>query len=226
VVAEEAMTDARAEILGHVRAALGADQRTRAAPPALPAVLTGAPVEPGERYERFRSTLERVGGRVERLASLEASLARVAELVRERGARRIALSDAPELARLHAELGPGRELSGPASPRAQLLAAELGVTLAQWGIAETGTLVLESARERHRLVSLLPPVHVALVPARALLGTLGEALAAVRASSGAPASRTITFVTGPSRTADIELTLVVGVHGPRELHVLVHDSAG
>jgi L-lactate dehydrogenase complex protein LldG len=118
---------------------------------------------------------------------------------------------------------PGVEVVGPDAPRAELLAAELGVTRAQWGIAETGTLVLESARERHRLVSLLPPVHVALLRAGALLGTLGEALAATRGSTGAPASRTITFVTGPSRTADIELTLVVGVHGPRELHVFVHD---
>src|SRR6185503_17060568 len=108
--------------------------------------------------------------------------------------------------------------------RAALLAAELGVSCAQWGIAETGTLVLESARERHRLVSLLPPVHVALLPSARLLGTLGEALAALRTSIGGPASRTITFITGPSRTADIELTLVVGVHGPRELHVLLHDS--
>jgi L-lactate dehydrogenase complex protein LldG len=217
------VSSARAEILQRVRAALAADGGLRSAPPALPAVLTGAPVVPPERYERFRATLAKVGGRVERAASLEAACARVVEEVHARGLRRVALSDAPELAALRARLA-GLELAGPESPRATLLAAELGVTLAQRGIAETGTLVLESARERHRLISLLPPVHVALLSARALLGTLGEALAAVRTSTGAPASRTITFVTGPSRTADIELTLVVGVHGPRELLVLVHDS--
>ncbi len=218
------MSAARAEVLQRVRAALAADGGLRSAPPALPAVLTGAPVAPAERYERFCTTLARVGGRVERVANLEAARERVVEEVRARGVRRIALSDAPELAALRARLAPGLDLAGPESPRPELLAAELGVTLAQWGIAETGTLVLESARERHRLISLLPPVHVALLPARALLGTLGEALAAVRTFTGAPASRTITFVTGPSRTADIELTLVVGVHGPRELHVLVYDS--
>lgn len=218
------MSDARTETLERVRAALAADGKLRSAPPALPPVLTGAPVAAAARYELFRSTLERVGGRVERVPSLEAACARVAEEVRARGLRRVALSDAPELAALQARLAPGRELAGPDSPRAALLQAELGVTLAQRGIAETGTLVLESARERHRLISLLPPVHVALLSARNLLGTLGEALAAVSAPTGAPASRTITFVTGPSRTADIELTLVVGVHGPRELLVLVHDS--
>ena len=217
------MSDARAGILERVRAALSADPERRSAPSALPAVLSGRGVPEAERFERFRATLERVGGRVERVASLEAAHERALALIRDRGVRRVALSDAPALASLHARLPPGVTVVVPDAPRAELLAAELGITCAQWGIAETGTLVLESARERHRLASLLPPVHVALLPARALLGALGEALAAVRSSTGAPASRTITFVTGPSRTADIELTLVVGVHGPRELHVLVHD---
>ena len=217
------MSDTRAVILERVRAALAADPERRSSPPSLPAVLSGLAVPEAERYERFRATLEKVGGRVERVASLDAALERALALIRDRGVRRVAFSDAPALARLTARLPPGVTIAGPAAPREELLAAEVGITCAQWGIAETGTLVLESARERHRLVSLLPPVHVALLPARALLGTLGEALAAVRSSTGAPASRTITFVTGPSRTADIELTLVVGVHGPRELHVLVHD---
>jgi L-lactate utilization protein LutC len=206
------VSDARTEILGKVRARLAADP-ARAAP--LPPFLTGAPLGLHERFERFRSTLERVGGRVERVPDTAAALARVAALVRERGLARVARSDAPELADLGARFGPLVELTGP-EPRDALLAAELGVTTAQWGIAETGSLVLCSADERHRLVSLLPPVHVALLRADRLLGTLGEALAAARGS------RTITIVTGPSRTADIELTLVVGVHGPRELHVLVH----
>jgi L-lactate dehydrogenase complex protein LldG len=217
------VSDARATILARVRAALAADAELRAAPPVLPAPRVGvAPAEP-ERYERFRSALERVGGRVERVDRMQVAHERVLELVRVRGLRRVAVSDVAELGLLRADLAAECELSGPSSPRAALLEAELGVTCAQWGIAETGTLVLESAHERHRLISLLPPLHVALLPSQALLGTLGDALAAVRSSLGAPASRTITFVTGPSRTADIELTLVVGVHGPRELHVLVHD---
>jgi len=216
------MSDARAEILGRVRANLAADPERGAHTAPLPAVLRGAEVPQSERYERFRTTLEKVGGRIARVPSLAAALARVEALVAERGLRRLAVSDAPALAPLAARWQ-ALELSGPASPRAALLAAELGVTCAQWGVAETGSLVLESAEERHRLISLVPPVHVALLPAAKLLGTLGEALAAVRGSTAAPSSRTITLVTGPSRTADIELTLVVGVHGPRELHVLVHD---
>jgi L-lactate dehydrogenase complex protein LldG len=95
--------------------------------------------------------------------------------------------------------------------------------MAQWGIAETGTLVLESAREQHRLASLLPALHVVVLPCSRLLGTLAEAFVRLQ-PNGAPSSRTITFISGPSRTADIELELVVGVHGPKLLHVLLVDG--
>jgi L-lactate dehydrogenase complex protein LldG len=89
-------------------------------------------------------------------------------------------------------------------------------------IAETGTLVLESDRERHRLVSLVPPIHIALVKAENIVPTLGEAFSVVR--RGAGLSRAITFITGPSRTADIELTLSIGVHGPKDLYVIVQEE--
>lgn len=77
--------------------------------------------------------------------------------------------------------------------------------------------------ERHRLLSLLPKVHFAVLPADRIVATLGDALAAARGAGGAP-PRALTLITGPSRTADIELTLVVGVHGPKELHVLLVDA--
>ncbi len=98
---------------------------------------------------------------------------------------------------------------------------DVGVSTAQAAIAETGTLVLDSACERHRLVSLVPPVHIAIINASAIVDTLGEALAMLQKKEISPA---ITFITGPSRTADIELTLAIGVHGPRELYVIVDGS--
>jgi len=94
----------------------------------------------------------------------------------------------------------------------------LGITSAQWGIAETGTLVLESEKEFNRLTSLVPPVHICLLEAKNMRETLGEILQNLNTGN---LSRTVTFITGPSRTSDIELTLAIGVHGPAELHVIV-----
>ena len=82
---------------------------------------------------------------------------------------------------------------------------------------ETGTLVLESDRESHRLTSLVPPVHLCVLRAENIRQTLGEILEV----TSRDLSRTVTFITGASRTSDIELTLAIGVHGPGELHVIV-----
>jgi L-lactate utilization protein LutC len=98
---------------------------------------------------------------------------------------------------------------------------DVGVSTAQVGIAETGTLILDSTYERHRLVSLVPPVHIAIINASAIVPTLGDALTLLQKDEISPA---ITFITGPSRTADIELTLTIGVHGPQELYVIVDGS--
>ena len=99
---------------------------------------------------------------------------------------------------------------------------DVGISNAQAGIAETGTLVLDSARERHRLVSLVPPVHIAIINASSIVETLGDALTLLQKDK--EISPAITFITGPSRTADIELTMAIGVHGPRELYVIVNGS--
>jgi len=108
------------------------------------------------------------------------------------------------------------------SDRERLFASDLGITSAQVAVAETGTLVLESSSERSRLVSLVPPVHVAVLRANAILPGLGQVLAALEHSAGEACA--VTLITGPSRTADIELELVVGVHGPRALHVIVLEE--
>jgi L-lactate utilization protein LutC len=116
-----------------------------------------------------------------------------------------------------------RIASSAALPSVQeLFNVDVGITRAQAGIAETGTLVLDSAVEKNRLVSLVPPVHIAILDASRIYATLGETLAMLQ-SDNEP-SPVITFITGPSRTADIELTLSVGVHGPQELHVIIVED--
>ena len=183
----------------------------------------GAPVgldTPADRLARFVEVLEGVGGYctvVRDEADAEAALRRIAA---DLGAREVAVSDAPIARNVAAGLGDATVFDGW-SDRERLLACDLGVTGAQWGIAETGTLVLDSEAEKHRLVSLVPPVHVAILDTDRILGTLGDALSTARGDDPDPIPRALTFITGPSRTADIELTLVVGVHGPKELHVIL-----
>lgn len=215
---------ARAAILSRTREALARARRAAGRLPVEPPPAPAPDFAPFDRLERFRRILESVGGRVWTASDDEGPGAALERIVAAAGATRIAVSDAPVVLQLVRRLAgerSGVEVVPWSAGRAALVETDLGVSCAQWGIAETGSLVLESAREHHRLVSLVPPIHVALLPRSAILGTLGEALDVVRVASGALRSRAVTLITGPSRTADIELTLVVGVHGPKELHVIL-----
>ncbi len=212
------MTSARDQILGTLRKGL----RGTTQPP-LPAAQSPRTLPVAERAERFAAVLTKVFGHVERVADLRAAGERTAAILAAANASSLALSDAPELREVAAALPSDLRQLPHDAPRQDLLAADAGLTMAQWGIAETGTLVLESAREQHRLASLLPALHVVILPCSRLLGTLAEAMVRLQLD-GAPSSRTITFISGPSRTADIELELVVGVHGPKLLHVLLVDG--
>jgi len=137
-------------------------------------------------------------------------------------AQRLAISDNPEVERLLNLTDLEIEELGVAPDGHDIFHFDVGITTVQAAIAETGTLVLDSAGERHRLVSLVPPVHIALVNASMICTTVGEALTLLRKEKEISAA--VTFITGPSRTADIELTLTVGVHGPQELYVIVNGS--
>lgn len=98
-----------------------------------------------------------------------------------------------------------------------------GLTWASWGVAETGTIILDSADEQVRLASMLSEVHLAVLPraqVREDLFALEAELAAILAASpGYMAS-----ITGPSRTGDIELVLTLGAHGPRRLHIMLLEE--
>jgi L-lactate dehydrogenase complex protein LldG len=107
-------------------------------------------------------------------------------------------------------------------------AAGAGITGVDWVLAESGTLVLSSVTEGVQVASLAPPIHIALYRRSQLVGSLDEVLANL-AISGSPdrptPGRAVVFITGTSRTADIEQILVRGVHGPREVcAILVEDS--
>jgi L-lactate dehydrogenase complex protein LldG len=110
---------------------------------------------------------------------------------------------------------------------AVMAAADLGITAADYAVADTGTLVLASRPGHARLVSLLPPLHAVVLAPEALLPDL-DALSSrlARDLAGPDGPSNIVFVTGPSRTADIELSLTRGVHGPKELHVIAWGRGG
>ncbi len=92
-----------------------------------------------------------------------------------------------------------------------------GLTGAAYGIAETGSLVIPAGRGKPLSASLLPETHIAVIRSSAIISSLTEALN----SSGVLRVSSVSVVTGPSRTADIEMTLTMGVHGPKDLHVFI-----
>ena len=100
----------------------------------------------------------------------------------------------------------------------------VGITTCFCAIAETGTLMLCSAPDHPATVSLLPETHIALVPASRIVPGMEDAWALARAELGA-LPRAVNFVSGPSRTGDIEQTIVLGAHGPYRVHLVMVEDA-
>jgi L-lactate dehydrogenase complex protein LldG len=97
---------------------------------------------------------------------------------------------------------------------------KLGITGAFCGVAETGTLVVVSGRDTPSGTTLLPDTHVAVVRSSRIVGGMEDAFALIRNECEA-LPRAVSFISGPSRTADIEQTIVLGAHGPYRVHVIV-----
>jgi L-lactate dehydrogenase complex protein LldG len=193
-----------------------------------------------QTLERFRMEFERVAGVFHRVATAAEVAAALERICSERGARRLVAWPAEELGVAIAPTLGAASIAVESMPRGVVPArertrlrdviasADLGVTGADLAVAETGTLVLVSAAGRPRSTSLLPPCHVAIFGREALLESLEQVGLALEAwhEGTPPAERgaVINFITGPSRTADIELTLTRGVHGPKEIHAIFVDG--
>ena len=193
-----------------------------------------------QALERFREEFERVTGVFHRVANMDEVPGVIGRIAGDRQAKSV-LSWHPEALGLDLRASLGAEgLSVTVAPegdpdgaaramhRDAATRAEIGVTGVDWALSETGTLVLVSGRGRPRSTSLLPATHVAvfgrdrLVESLEQMGVMLEALHADPALSMSGA--VINFITGPSRTADIELTLTRGVHGPKEVHAIFVDA--
>jgi L-lactate dehydrogenase complex protein LldG len=102
---------------------------------------------------------------------------------------------------------------------AEMASAQAGITGAAAGLADSGSLVLSHGPSRGRLASLLPPVHIAVLRRSAIIGSFAELLE--KQPSLPEVSSNLVLITGPSRTADIEMTLSRGVHGPKDVHIIL-----
>lgn len=173
--------------------------------------------------ERFQENLVSIGGNCTVVKDEQEAAQTVQAIIEKTKACGIAVSDSPLVKKVCGLLKTKAVLLENVLA-AELFEFDLGITGAQWAIAETGTLVLESEKERHRLSSLVPPVHVCLIESKQIRQTMGEVLNLLNEKEPDELSRTITFITGASRTSDIELTLAIGVHGPAELHVIIVDK--
>jgi L-lactate dehydrogenase complex protein LldG len=217
----------RESFLAEIAASLGRPRRR--VPPVRSQVWPqAAELTPAELAQNFRRELEQVAGEVVLARSAEEACAVLAAELR--GARQIVswaraeLSGACglDLTALWHELGERCCEPHAADFRAAALRADVGVTGVDYAVADTGTLVLSAAVGRPRTVSLLPRLHVALVRERQLVARMGGSFAGYRPDT--PSA--VHYITGPSRTSDIENDLSIGVHGPaRVLAIVIAEAA-
>lgn len=238
----------RDEFLDHVRRSLG---RSGGGEPAVPyhrltenladleaqAASTRARLEEQRvpLADRFAETARLRSWNLFRAASPEEAIGYVAELATSQAVSQIARSDQPVFHDL--PLDSALEALGVTSTvishdegksrsylRNHIIGSGIGITGADYAVAETGSVVVLPRKGLSRLVSLVPPVHVAIVRPRDIVESLDDVFLFRRLEyhrTGGAMGSYLNFITGPSRTADIEMKLVVGVHGPREVHLVL-----
>jgi L-lactate dehydrogenase complex protein LldG len=207
----------REHILHRIRTALGRSAGQGVADPP-PVRLVLPEVEREARIRSFTARLEALAGKVHRVATKEQACTLVAAVT---GGRSAVASNAPFLAECGITALPGVEsaIMERDHLRERCAVVDIGITSADYALADTGTLVMLSSAREARMVSLLPPAHIAVVPLERLLTGLDELFTLL--PRPAEQSSSMVLITGPSRTADIEQILVRGVHGPGQLTVIL-----
>jgi L-lactate dehydrogenase complex protein LldG len=178
------------------------------------------------QFEVFEARARSASAEVHRFTGKKEALAFLQDVLKEAG-----VSEAPQGGAVWAA-GPFLDEAGKAELCAKVpgvgfevtregsAAAKVGISEMDWAIASTGTLVQDATAVEKRLVSALPPIHVALIGTDRILADMDGVLERMRPEQLAY----IAFITGPSRTADIERVLTIGVHGPERLIVVVIDE--
>ena len=182
---------------------------------------------PAERLQLLDENLGKLRAVVHHLPDLAAAAACVANLARERGWTRVACHSHPLVDPLVSDLPCGTwrvdRPAGeqPAFDKDALEACDAGITACESLVAQTGSILVSSRTCGGRALSILPHVHVVVATADQVVATLAEALHDARNRYGGRLPSMLSFITGPSRTGDIERILVLGAHGPKELIVLL-----
>jgi len=222
------MTSSRTEILARIRRA-----QQRALLPDVTGITPPPPEPPPfDRpiIEVFEEALAAVQGVPHRVTGADEAADIIADLCREQDQQQ-ALSWAPDALPLPdlpaalqtrgIDLIPSRLAGDRKAALEEMRPLLVGVTGAAAGLARTGSIVLHGDASHGRLASLIPDIHIALLPVNQLYADIAAWIATDEAAEQIVASSNTVIITGPSRTADIAQTLTLGAHGPRELHVLL-----
>lgn len=205
--------DAREEILGRLR------ENAEIVP--MPPVW-----QSGRRYAdltaQFEESLTAVGGQVIRAGSFDEAVAALGNLLRKIEVERAVVNEERPLIEAnlpHQFPDVDWHIVGQndGDLRDFCAIADVGISSAAAALAETGSVLIESGAGKSRMATLLPPVHIVMLPAERITADLFTWAAA----RNAPPPTNMVFVSGPSKTADIEQTLAVGVHGPKRFIVIV-----
>jgi L-lactate dehydrogenase complex protein LldG len=204
-------------VIENVRRSLG---RTAQTPLSLrPAIYEARQPEEIDS-ETFLNEVKKLSGVAQKLIPADIDSALKA-LVTEQNIHRATAWETPSLRKLGVtEIlnSLGVELVSPNASKHEMALCDLGITEADYLLPETGTLVLHSSFEKPRAVSLLPRIHLAIVRSEMLRADMHQVFAEAKDQNY------LVFITGPSRTADIELTVTLGVHGPKNLFVWMLDG--
>ena len=182
---------------------------------------------PEERLAILVANLDKLRSLVHRMPDLTAATDLVFALARERGWNRVAYHGHPLVEPLLAGVPcatyrvDAAAAGGPACDKTALEGCDAGITACEALVAQTGSILVSSATCGGRGLSILPHVHVVVATVDQVVATLGDALHAAKERHSGAMPSMLSFITGPSRTGDIERILVLGAHGPKELIVIL-----
>jgi len=216
----------RDRILGALRAKKAPFESASARPSAYMPVTAVEHTDTDALLIRFTAELERLTGKVHVASSASDALETVMTLIGDD--RTVLAWDVLPLPGLRetmqahgiSTIDPHARGDARGEPLALMATARIGITGADAALAATGTLVIASNAAQSRTASLLPPVHITLLRRDRLYARLEDWIAR-DSREVMNNARSVAFITGPSRTSDIEMQPIIGVHGPKVLHVVV-----